>query len=193
MGNYISVENRMVLLQLARRSIIERLAGQELYSLSLEEYAPELQEIMSSFVTLTVKGHLRGCIGCLEAYQPLVRDVQERALQAAFEDPRFLPVRAEEIEGILIEISCLSAPTALEYASPEEIIGLLRPGVDGLILQYGQRRATFLPQVWEELPKPEDFLSHLCLKMGMTADLWQRKVLKAFRYSVESFSEDDFF
>jgi uncharacterized protein len=133
---------------------------------------------------------LRGCIGSLEAYQSLVADVQEHARQAALEDYRFPPVKAAEIAKLHIEISRLTAAVPLKYENPGDLPGLLHPNEDGVILKDGFRRATFLPQVWEQLPDPNEFLSHLCAKMSAPADLWKRKVLEVSIYHVEEFEEE---
>ncbi|TLN23663.1 AmmeMemoRadiSam system protein A, partial [bacterium] len=134
-------------------------------------------------------GELRACIGALEAYQPLVDDVREHAAEAAQEDFRFYPVRPKEVAHIQIEISRLTQPQPLEYSSPEDLVARLRPGVDGVILRDGLHRATFLPQVWEKLPEPSAFLSHLCAKMGAAENAWRKKRLTVLTYQVEEFHE----
>ena len=139
------------------------------------------------FVTLTKSGQLRGCIGSLEAWQPLAEDVQLRAYQAAVQDSRFPPLSPPELPMIEIEISRLTQPEPLEYQVPTDLPQLLRPGQDGVILSDGIRRATFLPQVWEQLPQAEEFLSHLCAKMGARANLWREKALDVQIYHVEEF------
>jgi AmmeMemoRadiSam system protein A len=157
--------------------------------LNLEDYPPKLREPGATFVTLTTGGRLRGCIGALEPYQPLIADVREHAIAAALQDYRFPPVQPEELGSIEIEVSRLTRPQPLPYDGPADLIAKLRPGVDGVILQDGFRRATFLPQVWEKIPAPEQFLSELCLKMGAPADLWRRKPLEVSTYQVEEFHE----
>jgi AmmeMemoRadiSam system protein A len=186
----LSDEERAYLLKLARQAITARLTGEA-------SDLPEIQQIPfehlrqpgASFVTLTVGGELRGCIGALEPYQPLAQDVYEHALAAAFSDYRFLPVTLEEIKGLEIEISRLSRPEILDYQSPAELLEKLRPGIDGVTIRDGRRRATFLPQVWEKLPDGGEFLAHLCAKMGMAPDLWLRKKLTVEIYQVEEFHE----
>jgi AmmeMemoRadiSam system protein A len=153
------------------------------------ELTPVLRAPGASFVTLTVEGVLRGCIGALEPYQSLAEDVREHARAAALEDYRFPPVSPEELERINIEVSRLTTPQPLGYSEPDQLPGLLRPGVDGVVLMDGYRRATFLPQVWEKLPNPIDFLEHLCVKMGASPDLWKRKKLEVLIYQVEEFHE----
>ncbi len=148
-----------------------------------------MQQDGASFVTLTRFGLLRGCIGALEAYQPLVQDVCEPAVAAALEDYRFTPVRRDELKQLEIEISVLTTATPLEYKAPDDLQFLLRSGVDGVILRDGDRRATFLPQVWEQLPNLEDFLNHLCLKMGRPENYWHTNKLQVETYQVEEFHE----
>jgi AmmeMemoRadiSam system protein A len=143
----------------------------------------------ASFVTLTKGGQLRGCVGALEAYQPLVEDVCEHAVAAATQDYRFPPVSPQELQDIQIEISRLTKPTRLEYQTPENLAIQLRPGVDGVVIKYGYQRATFLPQVWEKLPDPVSFLNQLCRKMGAPADFWRKNMLEVLIYSVEEFHE----
>lgn len=180
---------KQYLLKLARQTIANALLHQPEPELDFERLSPALRDPGASFVTLTIGGRLRGCIGSLEARQGLAVDVREHAYQAAFEDYRFPPLTSNELPVTLIEISRLTAPVALAYESPGELPRLLRPGRDGVILQDGFKRATFLPQVWEQLPEPEAFLSHLCTKMGAPADLWKKKTLQVNTYNVEEFHE----
>jgi AmmeMemoRadiSam system protein A len=185
----LTAEERKLLLTTARQSIslaVNRLKPQ---SISIEDYPHSLQQWGASFVTLTKKELLRGCVGTLEAYQPLVEDVREHAIAAAMHDYRFPPVQADEIDDLNIEISRLTSPVRIDYQDPIELIQKLRPGIDGVLLRDGFQRATFLPQVWEKLPGPDDFLSHLCLKMGSSANLWKRKLLEISTYQVEEFHE----
>jgi uncharacterized protein len=187
----LSQEEKSILLKLARQSIELAVNQSPLPDLKLEQYSPRLREKGASFVTLTEGGELRGCIGALEPYQPLVQDVCEHAAGAALEDYRFFPVTTDEVPGLEIEISCLTPSQRLSYTEPEELIQRLRPGIDGVVLRDGMRRATFLPQVWEKIPEPEAFLSQLCQKMGAPASLWRRKLLEVFTYQVEEFCEGD--
>ena len=176
------------LLLLARKSVESAAAGLRLPEIEREAFSPRLFEHRASFVTLTeADGALRGCIGALEAYQPLVEDVREHAAAAAVQDYRFQPVRSQEVAGLQIEISCLTEPGELFYEDPEKLPDLLRPGIDGVTLRDGSHRATFLPQVWEKLPDPEMFLAHLCQKMGASSNLWRKKKLKVQIYQVEEF------
>ena len=189
MPEKLSPKEKEELLKIARQSLEKTARKERLPILDLSALPPALQADAASFVTLTIGGELRGCIGTLEAYQPLALDVQERAKQAGSSDPRFSPVSPEELPLINIEISRLSKPELLEYGSPDELIGLLRPGIDGVVITEDNRRATFLPQVWDELPDVEHFLGQLCRKMGVPANHWKHRHLKVETYQVEEFSE----
>ena len=182
-------DEKRILLKLARLSIELAASHHPLPALALSEYSAQLRQEGASFVTLTQYGDLRGCIGALEPYQPLVQDVCEHAAAAAMDDYRFTPVSPEEVTHLVIEISRLTTPQPLLYQQPVELLTCLKPDVDGVILSDGMRRATFLPQVWEKLPDPTAFLSHLCQKMGAPSNLWQRKILQVFTYQVEEFEE----
>jgi AmmeMemoRadiSam system protein A len=185
----LSEGERTILLKLARQSIEQVVRQMPLPALNLEDYPPALRENGASFVTLTENGELRGCIGALEPFQPLVQDVCEHAAAAAMDDYRFQPVSPEEVARLNIEISRLTPPQPFLYSHPTELIARLRPNIDGVIIRDGLHRATFLPQVWEKLPDPQLFLAHLCDKMGADPNLWQRKPLKVFTYQVEEFHE----
>jgi AmmeMemoRadiSam system protein A len=150
---------------------------------------PALKAEGASFVTLTVHGDLRGCIGALQATQSLAEDVREHAVAAALEDIRFPQVQEYELAKIQIEVSRLTIPMPLDYKDPEDLLTRLRPGVDGVILRDGFRRATFLPQVWEKIPDVSVFLANLCYKMGAAPDTWKRKHLEVLVYQVEEFHE----
>ncbi|HRQ23685.1 MAG TPA: AmmeMemoRadiSam system protein A, partial [Anaerolineales bacterium] len=165
--------------------------GKKLPPLDSQPLTPALKENGASFVTLTIHGDLRGCIGALEAYQPLAEDVREHAVAAALQDPRFPPVEERELGKINIEISRLTPPQPLDYTSSSDLPGKLRPHVDGIILKHGHRRATFLPQVWEKIPDPADFLNQLCYKMGAHVSLWRDTKLQVSVYQVEEFGESD--
>ena len=183
-------DEKRILLKLARHSIELAASHQPLPELVLSEYSAQLQQEGASFVTLTENGELRGCIGALEPYQALVQDVCEHAAAAAMDDYRFTPVSPDEVARLDLEISRLTIPQPLQYRQPVDLLAALKPDVDGVILRDGIRRATFLPQVWEKVPDPEAFLSHLCQKMGAPSDLWRRKILQVFTYQVEEFKEE---
>jgi AmmeMemoRadiSam system protein A len=189
--NGLTEAEKKTLLGLARETIKASVAGRSLPSVPAAELTENLRAPGASFVTLTIAGDLRGCIGSLQAFRPLYEDVQAHALDAAFQDYRFLPVTTAEVPLLEIEISHLTAPEPLEYSRPEELPEKLHPGQDGVVLRDGVRSATFLPQVWEQLPTPQEFLSHLCLKMGAAADLWRHRVLQVSIYHVDEFHEEE--
>jgi len=182
----ISQEDQQTLLQVARHSIAYTLEHGDQIQLNVEDYPEALRQPRATFVTLHLNGELRGCIGTLEAHQPLVLDVAQNAYSAAFSDPRFMPVIATEAEQLEIHISILNPAQEMHFSSQRDLIGQLRPGVDGLILQEGPRRGTFLPSVWEQLPRPEEFLAHLKLKAGLPPDYWSPE-LRVWRYTTTSF------
>ena len=177
------------LLEIAREAIEKSVRCLSLPELSLKKLPPSFQVEGASFVTLTKNGNLRGCIGTLEAYQPLAMDVQEHAVAAALQDPRFPRVVPEELSKIDIEVSVLSPKQVLHYDDPQELLQKIRPKIDGVVLQDGFRKATFLPQVWDQLEEPEAFLSHLCAKMGASSGLWRKKPLQVYTYQVQEFHE----
>jgi AmmeMemoRadiSam system protein A len=189
MESLLSKEERKYLLRIARKAIENAVNGKPIEVIDLKIIPEGLKEIGASFVTLTKKGELRGCIGALEPSKPLVLDVQEHAIAAALSDYRFPPVSSSELDDLEIEISRLTIPKKLEYKSVEELLSKIRPGIDGVILKDGFRRATFLPQVWKKIANKEIFLSQLCLKMGSDPDFWRRKNLEVATYQVEEFHE----
>jgi AmmeMemoRadiSam system protein A len=189
MTDQLTLDEKQTLLKLARQALELGVRGEKPPPLDRDALSPRLRADGASFVTLTVDSDLRGCIGTLEAYQPLAEDVREHAVAAALDDYRFPPVQVAELNGIQLEVSRLTAPVPLEYARPADLVAKLRPQVDGVILHDGSRRATFLPQVWEKIPNAEDFLDNLCHKMGAAPDLWRRKHLDVLTYQVEEFHE----
>ena len=185
----LTSEEKRTLLQIARQSLEAGVRGQKLLPLELNAMPPRLKGWGTSFVTLTIHGNLRGCIGALEPYQPLAEDVREHAIAAALQDYRFPNVQPGELSQIEIEVSRLTVPIPLEYETPEDLLEKLRPGIDGVLLRDGPRRATFLPQVWEKIPDPVEFLDSLCYKMGAASNLWRKKHLDISTYQVEEFHE----
>jgi hypothetical protein len=167
------------------RNAIEKTFGMETRTVSPH---PELSRPATTFVTLTQGGELRGCIGSLEALRPLAMDVAENAVAAAFRDPRFAPLTRDELARTRIEVSLLEPAEPLSFTSEAEARARLRPGLDGLILTHGKRRATFLPQVWETLRDPERFLAQLKLKAGLPAHYWDEEITLA-RYGVQKWKE----
>jgi uncharacterized protein len=186
---HLTDNDRKFLLKLARESIENYVNNRPLPNFDKKALSQVLQEDGASFVTLTYKGNLRGCVGALDPYQCLTEDVREHAIAAAFEDYRFPPVRAAEVGDIKIEISYLTRPEVIIYNNPIDLLEILRPNIDGVVIRDGMRRATFLPQVWEKIPDPEEFIEQLCIKMGSSPDLWRRKKLDVLTYQVEEFHE----
>ena len=189
MEGTLSAEQRQMLLGLARQAVERAAAGQAGPDVDLESLPEALSAERAAFVTLTLHGDLRGCIGALQATMPLARDVVEHARAAATEDFRFYPVRPDESKALEIEISVLSEPVPLAYAQADELLTLLRPGVDGVILVSGLHRATFLPQVWEKVPSPALFLDMLSEKAGLPRRAWRTAHPDILTYQVESFHE----
>lgn len=182
----LSSTDQTALLQVAAASIRHGLRHDQPLAVNLNDYAESLRPWRATFVTLEIAGQLRGCIGALIAYQALVQDVAAHGYAAAFEDPRFPALRADEFPHLELHISVLTPPEPLHFGSEDELLAQLRPGVDGLILQVDRHRATFLPAVWEKLPDPAMFLSQLKLKAGLPLNFWSPKV-RAERYITESF------
>lgn len=172
------------LLRLARAAIGEKLGKPAPADASHEK----LHEPGATFVTLTQQGQLRGCIGSLEAHRALLHDVRENALAAAFRDPRFLPLAVEEFEHTSVEVSLLTPAVALSFRGEADFMTQLRPGVDGIVFQFGRHRSTFLPQVWESLPEPELFMQQLKRKAGLPPNFWHETV-SISRYEVTKWKE----
>ncbi|MDR9436741.1 MAG: AmmeMemoRadiSam system protein A [Thiohalophilus sp.] len=178
---------RQQLLAIARQSIHHGLQHGRPLSVNAQDYDESLQQPGASFITLNLHAQLRGCIGSLEAWRPLIVDVAENAYAAAFRDPRFPPVNDIEFPQLEYHISLLNPAEPMQFTSESELLAQLRPHVDGLILEDKGHRGTFLPAVWESLPEPEQFWQHLKLKAGLPADYWS-DTLKVSRYTVEEFS-----
>jgi AmmeMemoRadiSam system protein A len=186
----LAAAQRTTLLEVARLSIEHGLLSGRPLSVTPSEYHRDLKAVRASFVTLQRQGQLRGCIGHLEAVQPLVVDVAENAFAAAFRDPRFAPLGAEEWPEVDIHLSILTPPEPLHFRDEADLLGQIQPGEDGLILQDGPNRGTFLPSVWDSLPDAHDFLTHLKLKAGLAANHWSGRV-EVYRYHTESFGDTE--
>ena len=182
----LSEDNRKLLKDIAMRSIKHGLDTGHALEIDPKDYPPELQKHKATFVTLHRHKQLRGCIGMLKPVRPLVEDIAQNAWSAAFRDPRFSPLRADEADDLDLHISILGEPKAMEFSSEQDLVEQIRPGVDGLILEDGYNRGTFLPSVWESLPDAADFISHLKLKAGLPQDYWS-DTLKVQHYTVEEF------
>ena len=146
-------------------------------------------ERRGTFVTLTIDHNLRGCIGHIIPQETLLEGVRINAVNAAFRDPRFRPLSREEWEKVRIEVSVLTDPQELPYTDAQDLLKKLRPGVDGVIIKKGYHQATFLPQVWDQLPGKESFLTHLCMKAGLDEDAWKSGKLDVSTYQVQAFEE----
>lgn len=189
-------ETGRALVILARQTIMEHLGqriptGEKASALAKGLKAPAAAERHGVFVTLTIDQQLRGCIGTLSAEESVVEGVTRHAINAAFGDPRFPPLSQAELARVSIEVSVLTEPGPLEYDGASDLLARLRPGIDGVILAAGYRSATFLPQVWSQLPDTVDFLSHLCLKAGLAPDAWRSGALVIKTYQVQHFSDRD--
>jgi len=189
MDEKLSPEEQKTLLRLARESIDHAVRGEKLPPIKMTSLTSSLSGHGASFITLTINGQLRGCVGALEAYQPLAEDVREHAAAAALEDPRFPPLSKDELSRTQIEVSRLTRPIPLDYKDADDLLSKLRPHVDGVVIRDGIRRATFLPQVWEKIPDPSEFMDNLCYKMGAGHRHWRNKHLEVFVYQVEEFHE----
>ncbi len=179
-------ERGETLLKVARDAIARHL-GEPGVSHNIKHW---MHEPGACFVTLTQGGELRGCIGSLEAHRSLMQDVRANAIAAAVHDPRFSPLIARELAHTRIEVSLLSRTEDMLFSSEQDALSRLRPGVDGIVLEYGQARGTFLPQVWESLPKPADFMAHLKRKAGLPASFWHEDI-RLSRYTVTKWKEAD--
>jgi AmmeMemoRadiSam system protein A len=173
-------------LALARSAIAEKLG---LGALDAVSHA-RLEEPSATFVTLKQAGGLRGCVGSLQAVRALRDDVRANAVAAAFRDPRFAPLGASEFLTTSLEVSLLSPGERIEVASEGELLAQLRPGVDGVILEYGRHRATLLPQVWQYVSDPREFLAALKLKAGLAEDFWSPGI-RISRYAAVTWKEPD--
>jgi len=189
-ANTLSANDRATLLEVARASIQHGLRRRQALAVNPDDYPETLRPLRATFVTLEIGGQLRGCIGALVAGLPLVQDVAAHAYAAAFEDPRFPELRPEEFPKLEIFISVLSPPEPMRFDSEEDLLAQMRPGMDGLILQFRHYRATFLPAVWESLPDPYVFLAQLKHKAGLPLDFWSPE-LRVERYATEYFGDDD--
>jgi AmmeMemoRadiSam system protein A len=177
---------KKILIDLAYSSIENFLEHDEKISIDENTLESDFKEKRATFITLKKNGALRGCIGMLQAVKPLYQDIIDNALSAAFHDSRFMPLSKEEFKNLDVEISVLSPMKKLDYKDADDLLEKLDKKF-GLLIKKGHHSATFLPQVWEELIKKEDFLSHLCMKAGMSHDEWKKGDIEIFIYEVEKF------
>ena len=185
----LTEEEGKCLLSVARQTIEERLTGQEGQEQPETLQSPKFNEKRGTFVTLTENGDLRGCIGHIIPQESMIEGIRENAINAAFRDPRFPPISEVEWKRVQVEISILTDPIPLDYTDAIDLLNRLRPGIDGLIIRKGSNQATFLSQVWEQLPDKEEFLRRLCLKAGLDRDAWKHDKLEVFVYQVQAFEE----
>ena len=189
----MSPEQGQLLVKLARHTLSQQLSKQipqkEIDSLNTSLTDPCFNSSCGTFVTLTIDGKLRGCIGNLTSNASVVSGVRQNAINAAFHDPRFSSLSLPELDRVSIEVSILSEPRPLDYREPADLLNKIRPHIDGVILRKGSASATFLPQVWEQIRKPQNFLAQLCLKAGLAADAWQQSKLEVSTYQVQHFKE----
>ena len=188
-ANQLTEDEGKILLSVARKTIEGRLFDQDGHPTETD-LSPKFLEKRGTFVTLTTAGSLRGCIGHIIPKESLIEGIRINAINAAFQDPRFPPLSKGEWKRVKIEISILTEPRPLSYADAEDLLSKLRPGVDGVIIRKGYCQAVFLPQVWDQLPKKEDFLTHLCLKAGLGGNEWEKGGLEVSVYQVQSFEEE---
>ncbi|MBW2364976.1 MAG: AmmeMemoRadiSam system protein A [Deltaproteobacteria bacterium] len=186
-------EHGQVLVQLAKHTIMKyldmKIKKTETASLNSALKNDIFQTQRGTFVTLSINGMLRGCIGNITPHGAIGESVKRNAISAAFHDPRFEPLTLKEFKNIHIEVSVLTDPKPLKYKNSTELISKLRPNIDGVIIKKDMASATFLPQVWRQLPNPEIFLSHLCRKAGLQPNAWQKSPLDVLIYQVQYFEE----
>ena len=189
-----TVKQGQMLVRLARHTLMKKLnkkinpAESKALKKALKQNC--FQENFGTFVTLKINEQLRGCMGNITASEPVKDGVGHNAVSAAFRDPRFSPLKAEELENVDIEVSILTPPEPLEYTDGDDLVSKLRVNIDGVIIRKGFANATFLPQVWKQLPKPEEFLGHLCMKAGMSANAWKNNKPEVKIYQVQYFDEE---
>jgi uncharacterized protein len=182
-----SLTEQETLQSITKESILNGLERQQPLIVDICDYSEHLQQRRASFVTLNIDHNLRGCIGTLSAYRALVDDIAHNAYAAAFSDPRFPALRQREFEQLDYHLSILSDTSPITFSSEQDLLRQIRPKIDGLVLQEKDRRSTFLPSVWEQLPQTTTFLSHLKQKAGLPTDYWS-DTIQISRYTVESFS-----
>ncbi len=185
----LTEEEGRYLLSVARKNIELDLFNQKGQSLTEANVSSKFSEKRGTFVTLTIKGNLRGCIGHITPQESLIEGIRVNSLNAAFRDPRFSPLSKKEWQKVKIEISILTDPKPLPFTGTDDLLNKLRPDVDGVILKKGFYQATFLPQVWEQLPDKKEFLTHLCMKANLDGDAWKKERLEVSTYQVQAFEE----
>ncbi len=188
-NDQLTEDQGRLLLKVARQAIEQELFARKGEGADETTFPPVFRERRGTFVTLTENGQLRGCIGHIIPQETLIEGVQENAINAAFRDPRFHPLRPDEWKNVKIEVSILTDPKPLSYTDGKDLLAKLRPGIDGVIIKKGYHQATFLPQVWDQLPDKKEFLTHLCYKAGLDGDAWKNGDLEVSTYQVQAFEE----
>jgi AmmeMemoRadiSam system protein A len=183
----LTQHEREILLDLALQAVKATAEGKMVPSVNLDQFPARLRSPAATFVTLSHAGVLRGCIGTTQPQLPMAQDVVERARSAASKDPRFPPIKPDEVAQLEIEISVLTPPQPLQFSTAQQLLDSLQPGTDGVIIQKGMHRATFLPQVWERIDDPKTFLELLCQKASLHRDAWHTEEIQVAIYQVESF------
>ena len=192
MAEKLSRKDGTLLLKIARENILRKFGKEndDLAALKTQVSTLVLEENRGTFVSLHKKGDLRGCIGNIEAVKTIWEGVADNAKHAAFSDSRFSPLSREELNDTIIEVSILTRPEKLDYTGAKDLIAMIRPGIDGVIIQKDYHSATFLPQVWKQLKDPRDFLNHLCMKAGLSPHEWESGDLNVLVYQVQLFCEE---
>lgn len=180
----LGTAEKSILIEIVTKALELATRERRQLKITAKDFSPALQAQRSSFVTLHSAGELRGCIGSVDAARPLIEDVAMNAFSAAVNDARFETLNAEELPGLVVHLTVLSALEDIPCRSEAELLGALHPGIDGLLIRDGGRHATFLPVMWERLPSPEEFLLHLKEKAGMPANHWSKN-FRAQRYRAE--------
>ncbi len=190
-ANWLSENEGKGLLKVARETIESKLFKSKEPQIDWNSMPDIYKHKLGTFVTITIEDNLRGCIGHIIPRETLIEGIKINAVNAAFKDPRFLPLTKDEFENIEIEVSVLTPPERLSYTDAEDLLKKLRPGVDGVIIKKEFNESTFLPQVWEQLPDKKEFLAHLCLKAGLSPNEWQAGKLQVSTYQVQAFKEEE--
>jgi AmmeMemoRadiSam system protein A len=187
--NTITDQEGNYLLSVARKTIEQQLFNKSDDIEGDAKMPSKFFEKRGTFVTLTINKTLRGCIGHIIPQESLIEGIRVNAINAAFHDPRFRPLSKQEWGNIKIEVSVLTDSKSLSYRDADDLLDKLKPDVDGVIIKKGFHQATFLPQVWEQLPDKKEFLTHLCLKAGLDGNAWKKQKLEVSTYQVQAFEE----